>query len=151
MGYTFNRAAFRRVLPITPSTATLLDVYAALVLIELALKEHLNLLSTNQNRGHDVPSLLLRVANNLPAAFAHHKHVCNQLSVSLGDAIAALWCQGTNGAACKAPRSSYPYIRYLRHDSDWPPDHSTSANLVSLATQVARTSSFLKGSIGVSL
>lgn len=124
-----------------------MHVYAGLVLTELALKEHLNLLSTPNNKGHDIPSLLLRLSTKVAS---HHRHVCNQLSAALGNALAALWCQSGKGTPCLAPRSSYPYIRYLRHDSDWPSDHSSSADLATLAVQVARTMNFLQG-IGVPL
>jgi hypothetical protein len=148
MGYSFNRASFSAIGTRIKSPHSLAELYCALVLLELSLKEHLGLINSPANRGHDLPTLLLRLGSTVAP---HHKAACNQLSIRLGNQLSALWSQSGDGVPVRIPRSSYPYIRYFRHDSDWADRCSTTGDLESLSTAVARIHALLRSSLKVAI
>lgn len=133
MPYQYNRNAFRvgGSAPLSP----LVSAYLLLICIELFLKERIPQTSVTHENGHNVPALLHMFGATLPPP---HQASLQALSVSLGNSIGNLWCEGFTGHQ-RVPSRSYPYMRYLRHGSEWNPPHSTDADLQilhSLAGQV---------------
>ena len=129
MSYQYNRNSFQ-----SPG-APLLSVYSLLICIELFLKEKLPVGVVNSRNGHDVPTLLHLFGGTLPHP---HRASLQALSVPLANSIGNLWSEGFSGHV-KIPSRSYPYIRYLRHASEWGIPHSTDGdlqNLYSVAGQV---------------
>jgi len=133
--YAYNRSGFN-----SSAAHQLKSTYCSLVAIELALKESLGKINTTGNRGHDVPGLLQEYAAMKPDA-----GTILALSTQLGTALAALWSQGIRGTEQKVPSNSYPYLRYLRHDSGgWGGSHSTDAELSNLANVVSTAQTLLR-------
>lgn len=146
MNYDYNRKAFRSVCKATgiePLAAT----YCSCVLLELSLKQHLNLTASASNGGHDLPALVHRVGQ----IHSRHAVVCNALQRQLGDSLGKLYSQSRMGVPRSVPMNSYPYIRYLRHDSDWPSDCTSEGDLVALHALLQRVISVLAYTIGVSV
>lgn len=125
MSYSTNRAAFRAVASLNPAPP-LLSLYAALVLLELFLKEYLPSQNLARPSDHDVPRMLKTLATAVHSA---DRGVLNSLAVSLGNSLATVWCDGKSGGAQTVPQHSYPYLRYLRHSNDFPVSHSSDADL----------------------
>lgn len=130
-GYSYNRNNF------SWTRSELAWTYCRLVALELALKEALGFLTTGSNGGHDVPSLLHSFASTrLPAS--PHRAQLLALVLQLRAAISSLWCQGKGGAPVRARENCYPYIRYLRHQTDgWNPEFSGDADVDRLGSVVS--------------
>ena len=143
MEYDYNRRAFQSVLNAT-NVDPLAAAYCLCVLLELSLKQHLNLCTSPSNAGHDLPQLLQRVGLKQPL----HRTTCNALGPQLSALLARLHCQSKDGTARLVPQNSYPYLRYLRHSSDWETQSSEDADLKSLLAHLKRVSFFLKVSVG---
>jgi len=143
MSYQYNINAFR----LTGSTgfSPLLTAYSLLVCIELFLKERLPAGTVNSKNGHDVPVLLHMFAANLQPP---HQASIQALSVTLGNSIGVLWSEGLSGST-KIPSRSYPYMRYLRHQSEWPAPHSSDGDLHSLQAIVGQVHFQLAQATGV--
>jgi hypothetical protein len=146
MDYDYNRKAFRSVRA-TIDAELLVSAYNTCILLELSLKQHLNLCSTSGNGGHNLPYLLQRIGSQ------HGKYlaVCNVLQKQLGDSLHALFSQGRDGKARSVPSDSYPHIRYLRHESDWPSQRSSDADLRRLNGVLQRITSWLITTVKVDL
>lgn len=144
MPYQYNRNAFALIHSIA-GASPLLSAYSLLVCIELFLKERLPAGTVNQQNGHDVPSLLHILAGTLGAP---HQATLQALSVTLGNHIGSLWSEGFTGSRL-VPSRSYPYMRYLRHDSEWIAPHSTDAELVNLNVIAAQVKFHLAQATGV--
>lgn len=143
--YAYNRQAFQ-----SGSSSDLASTYCRLVQLELALKEELGLINCGGNGGHNVPALLTEYGNT-KVANGTKKISINSAAAKMGSGLAALWCQGRHGTAVKVPKSSYPYMRYVRHNGDgWPSPSSTAACVVSLRNEVNNVIAILK-SLGVVL
>lgn len=143
--YAYNRRSFGG----TPTTLT--RVYCRCVALELALKEELSLLSGRGNGGHNVPALLQSFAGAKLASSSPLKSHMSTLSGQLATRLSALWCQDQSGSATQVKAASYPYLRYLRHDSDgWALPRSSNADVQRLESTVNAIWVALK-SAGVSL
>lgn len=104
-----------------PNVSRLAEAYGRLVAIEIAVKESLGQPSA-KNRGHDVPMLLIELANcrDLPP-HSIPKGPMISLAQSLSNLINSLYCNDRTGVATNVPRDNYPYMRYVRHAADmWP-------------------------------
>lgn len=141
--YAYNRASFGG------NSFALGKTYCRCVTLELALKEELALCEGNGNGGHDVPSLLHRYASTL--APSPLKSQVATLAGQLSNRLSALWCQGRYGTAERVRANSYPYMRYLRHQSDgWAPQYSTESDVERVEATVSAIWLALK-SAGVKL
>lgn len=129
-GYSYNRHNF------SWTRTELVWTYCRCVTLELALKEELSLLTSSNNGGHDLPTLLASFANGTLSPSPLRSQIIT-LSTHLAADLGALWSQGKDGQATKVRANCYPYIRYLRHQSDgWTPQHSSDADLQKLAATV---------------
>lgn len=137
---TYNRSAFHSVA--TDNNAhQLARCYCGLVLIELAIKDHLSL----SNVGHNVPLMLDKLGHkhrNLKASL-------NTVKAQLRCALSNLHTVRNNGNADKVRPESYPDMRYIRHTSDFPSQCSTDADLVQLRLCVDRTRAFLRSKVRI--
>lgn len=141
-----NRTAFRaaRTLPNTPP---LLKAYAAMVCLELFLKDHLAATGAKPASDHNVPSLLQELGRRKPS----YTGVLNSLSAQLIAALSALWCETKSGAPGKVRSQSYPDMRYLRHDADWPGNCSADAELLKLVVAVSKIEHSIQQATGNSV
>ncbi len=146
MHYDYNRTAFRSV-SVATGVAPLAMAYCSCVLLELSLKQHLGLVATRGNGGHDLPTLIQR----LGLAHSHHRATCSSLQAQLSRVLVSLHSQGRDGTARAVPSSSYPYMRYLRHSSDWGNSANSDAEIATLLSVVKRITFFLKNSVGVGI
>lgn len=144
MPYQYNRNAFSALHSLA-GVSPLLKAYSRLVCIELFLKEKLPVGTVNHQNGHDVPTLLHQLAATLSAP---HQASLQALSVTLGNQIGSLWSEGFAGSKL-IPSRSYPYIRYLRHDSEWSAPHSSDAELLSLSSVAEQVKFHLIQATGV--
>ena len=106
MAHKYPRVAFGEIvaridLPPLPR------LYAALVTLELALKDDHQGSTGNWTMGHDVPTMMAKFDGSL--------------ATTLGDAIVILRCTDRFGGNSPVSRNNYPHMRYLRHNSDFPP------------------------------
>jgi hypothetical protein len=137
MPYGYNRNAFRD--GPNASSPVLLRTYCSLVALELGLKDFLGLSETAANAGHDLPDLLNRVKER-------DRRTCsslNSIQTQLRRQLTSIRCQGRGGAAQSIPASSYPHLRYMRHESDWPSDASTDSQLHTVLSTVQKLTSSL--------
>lgn len=144
MEYDYNRNAFRTVTTAT-GVAPLVVAYCSCVLLELSIKQHLGMVSAGSNSGHNLPYLVQR----LGLIHSRYRPVCNALQMQLGDALRNLHSQGKNGAPRPVPSDSYPYIRYLRHNSDWIPPSSSDADITALNGLLGRIISLIRNQLSV--
>lgn len=91
--------------------------YGKLVAIEIVLKDHLG--PNGANVSHDVPALLGKVA----AAGAHQTPPIlaaplNSKAQQLSQMLRLLSCSSKTGQRMLVPPSSYPFMRYIFHESD---------------------------------
>ena len=75
---------------------------------------------------HDIPKLLKTLAGHLGVKYSGP---ILSMALQLSTKLANLWCKGKDGNATPLPSHSYPYMRYLRHDSDWESSASTDEEL----------------------
>ena len=144
MSYAYNKATFRSARASAGAPA-LLRIYCSLVVMELGLKEYLGLMNTPQNAGHDVPRLLTLFQVQLPAT--NYSRVMLGVKITqMRGRMSKMYCQGKDGNCQFLPAESYPYLRYVRHDSDWPNSNCADADIDSLGTVVEDVFSFLKRS-----
>lgn len=146
MNYTYNRAAFRSVCD-TPGVHPLADAYCTCVLLELSLKQYLTSTGPLVDHGHDLPTLLQRVG----LKHTRYTFACNALQRQIADALRSLRSQAKDGSPCSIPSRSYPYLRYLRHDSDWPAPSSSDAEISALNGLLKRALDLLRKQIGVNV
>lgn len=93
---------------------TIARLYAVLVAMELALKDAARAVSGNWTSGHDVPTMM----SKFDAA----------LGTTLGNALSQLRCTDQNGNCASVLSKTYPHIRYLRHETDFPPPPDSSSD-----------------------
>ncbi|MCU1326107.1 MAG: hypothetical protein JWN34_1477 [Bryobacterales bacterium] len=144
MNYTYNRAAFRSVCD-APQVHPLASAYCACVLLELSLKQYLSTNVAALYEGHDLPRLLQRVG----LRNSRYALTCNALQRQIADALRGLQSHEKDGNPCAVPSRSYPYLRYLRHSSDWPAPSSCDAEIRALNGLLQRTLDLLRRQIGV--
>ena len=127
MGFTYNRAAFRAPIlsPGAPCPA-LLGAYVSLVAIEIFLKEYLLLYVPKVPATHDVPKMLKMLATHVGAK---HSGAFTSMSTQLSTRLANLWCAAKDGNPCAVPSANYPYMRYVRHSSDWGSSASNDSDI----------------------
>lgn len=135
MPYTFNRNAFRPSLAAGATLPVLLQAYSTMVCLELFLKEHLPAVGQAAPQNHNVPEMLRLLAQTLPPLNAA---TLNSLSIQLGGKLSSLWCEDKAGGPCNVKATCYPYVRYLRHSSDWPAPHSNDADIADLFNVIAQ-------------
>ena len=99
MPHAYNRQAFKS--GISP-TSPLLSLYCSLVLVELAVKDHV----VPRPRGHYVTVWLTNLVNA-------------SLAQQLRTALAKLTCTDANGNPAPVSADRYPDLRYLRHELDY--------------------------------
>lgn len=131
--YDYNRAAFRSVCD-TAGIHPLATAYAGCVLLELSLKQYLAANAVPANDSHDLPTLIQCVGRRN----ARYLALCNALQRQLSDTLRSLYSQGKDGLPCPVPSRSYPYIRYIRHASDWPSPCNSDAEIRILNSLIAR-------------
>ena len=146
MHFDHNRAAFRSVRSAT-GVAPLVVAYCSCILLELGLKQHLNLITTANTAGHNLPYLIQR----LGLAHSRHRVTCIALQSQLTDCLRGLQSQGKNGLPSPVPPNAYPHLRYLRHNSDWVAQASSDTDIALLNALLHRIISFTQSSIGVAL
>jgi hypothetical protein len=139
MNYDFNRKAFRSLRSV-PGLEPLAVIYGGCVLLELSLKQHLGLVQGVCNAGHDLPQLLHRTSLLQPKLSIP----CLTLKTQLENQLNALFTQGRDGNPRPIPAQSYPYLRYLRHDSDWSKDASNDSQIVALRGLIDRIINLLQ-------
>lgn len=127
MTFTYNRSAFRApVMAPDQPCSPLLGAYVTLVALELFLKDQLTLYVASVPASHDIPKLLKTLAGHLGVK---HSGPISSMALQLATKLSNLWCKGKDGNASPVPSNSYPYMRYLRHDSDWNSSASTDDEL----------------------
>lgn len=126
MPHNYNRAAFQDGMA---AANALLVLYCSLVDLELALKDHFA--GASWRRGHAIVDWVSELGE---AALA------NQLANGLG----RLRCTARDGSFAQVLGNSYPDVRYLRHESDWP-GFSTDAELRDVLGIVADIRAALRG------
>ena len=146
MDYDYNRDMFRHIHRST-SLPLLVRTYGTCVLLELSLKQHLGLVSTAHNAGHDLPQLIRKLGQAHPKSAAG----CNALQKQLADSLKKLYCQGRGGTPQKVPPHSYPYMRYLRHANDWPTNSTIESDIVKLDAILQGILTFANINVGVSI
>jgi hypothetical protein len=92
----------------------LVRLYSVLVAMELALKDANRAIAGTWSSGHDVPTMM----SAYDAA----------LGGSLGVALSQLRCTDKFGNTAPVATSNYPHIRYLRHETDFPPPPVSSSD-----------------------
>lgn len=119
----YNKRAFRS----HNSSNDLLVAYCTLVECELDLKV---LLAghTSKRDGHNVPRMLHRMASH----GLINVGLANTIKTKLERALSVIWCQSKDGTAVHVPAENYPYIRYVRHASDWPNEVTTDEQIEDL-------------------
>jgi hypothetical protein len=98
MPHLYNRNAFRN----KGVAVHLIDLYCALVVLELSLKDKM----AAWVGGHDVSDFVSRAGE---AALAQR----------LRTALGTLWCTSTQGTETHVSPARYPDLRYLRHETDF--------------------------------
>lgn len=109
MPHTYNRDAFRAG---ATSGSLLLNLYTSLVVIELAIKDHV----LPRPSGH-------KVADWIGNDFGE-----SALSVQLRNKLGAIYCTDSRGDEATVDANGYPDLRYIRHEVDYP-KKSTDAQL----------------------
>ncbi len=146
MDFDYNRAAFRSVCQAS-GVQPLALAYCYCVLLELGLKQHLSLISSTVNVGHDLPQLVHRFGNQN----RRHLTVCNSFQRQLADALTKLLSQHKNGTAGAVPSRSYPYMRYLRHANDWIAPCSPEQDITDLVLVLQKLIYFFRGKAGIAI
>lgn len=146
MNYAYNRTAFRSVCD-TPGVHPLATAYCHCVLMELSLKQYLAVSASPVNEGHDLPTLIQRVGlkNRRYLGF------CNALQRQLADALRGLHSQGKDGGACIIPSRSYPHLRYLRHESNWPSPCNSDTDIDALNNLLKRITHLFRNEIRLNI
>jgi len=146
MEYYYNRNAFRTATN-APGVAPLVLAYCSCILLELSIKQHLGMVSAGSNSGHNLPYLVQR----LGLTYSRYRPLCSALQMQLGDALRNLHSQGKDGAPRAIPSDSYPYIRYLRHNSDWAAPSSSDADIMALNGLLNRIISLIRNQLRVAV
>jgi len=136
----YNKAGFRAAA--TGESHALPRVYCGLVLIELALKDNLNVPGLK----HDLPIMLRKVS----LANRSHKAAINQHICELTNRLAVLHVSAVDGSPSRARATAYPDIRYVRHTSDWTEQFSTDKEIEDLRICVGKIRAFLKTNLAIS-
>lgn len=146
MHYDYNKKAFRTLLQ-AADIDPLIAAYGGCVLIELALKQALDLTSSMGNGGHNLGMLIDQMAQRQPKQKINY----DALKAQLNNSLKLLFCQGRKGIAQETPTGSYPHIRYLRHTSDWNSDCNTDDEIKSFYALIQRIINHLstKGKISI--
>lgn len=117
MPHAYNRQSF---MAASNCGKPLLEVYAKLVVVELALKDH----SVEWCRGHDIPGMLTTLASAVDGI--------NSLSMQLTTALNRQPCTDKGGTASTVSASRYPDLRYLRHEDDFGAGMAKDSDLLQL-------------------
>jgi hypothetical protein len=136
--HTTNLAAF--VEAASSASHLITRAYFGLVAIELVLKESVAL------KDHNVPSALNKFASRYAVGpLSGCKIRLNALATKLQNDLTRIVAQGMDGNPRRIPAASYPYLRYVRLDSDgWGKPASTLAEMEALASTVAEIRAYLR-------
>ena len=152
MGHTYNRTAFlaTSMATLPPQAPPLVVAYSSLVAIELCLSEYLLGQGDLTLYGHNVPEMIQALQSLLPAGNPT-KGTLNQLVVELQNRLAGLWCVDAKRKTRRVPSRSYPYIRYIRHISDWPQKNCTDAQIQNLINTLQSVKVLLRAVTGMTI
>jgi DNA repair exonuclease SbcCD nuclease subunit len=115
---------------------TLLAVtYCTLVTVELILKRVLSI-----SGNHDIPAMLKTACTIKPK----HQIQLTSFSRQLRNSLQAIYVQDKYGNSRLTPSESYPFIRYFRHNSDWPSPSQAEDEIFSLLNDAKQIQAFLK-------
>jgi hypothetical protein len=146
MANLYTRNAFKHGFNnVTPSMPPLLSAYCRLVTVELILKEHLRAKGIRFRESHDIPTMLQLLANSTTGS---QTATVNSLRTALMTRLMALWCNGLRGIQ-KVPATSYPYIRYVRHASDYTVDFSEEPEIEALENLIQQIQTTLGTITGI--
>lgn len=123
----YSRKSFGAAAALVAATQPLVALYAALVRLELTLKDHDPPL---RHKSHNIPFML------------DHFQIDSSIRVQFENALGSLWVtqKDPNASATNARAASYPDIRYLRHAADHGPVNATDdAALVALLNLVQQS------------
>lgn len=127
MAFTYNRTAFRAPILVPGGPCPpLLGAYVSLVAIEIFLKDHLLQYVSKVPATHDVPKMLKTLSTHVNVKYSG---AFSSMATQLSTRLANLWCAAKDGSPCAVPSASYPYMRYVRHSSDWTSSASTDSDL----------------------
>jgi len=129
------------------SSDHVVNAYLGLVAVELVLKNDTGI------KDHNVPAAIDKFAHHFATG---HLQGCqiklNALAVQLRNAIKAVSVQGVDGNPRFAPVESYPYIRYVRHESDgWSAPFTSEEQAKILSAKVTEIRAYLKTKFGKAL
>ncbi|MEZ2224648.1 hypothetical protein [Microcoleus sp.] len=105
MPHRYNQQSFQ--MGALDSSNLLLCLYCSLVVLELSLKDHFHQ-SSPWKSGHCIIDWL---TNGLGET---------SLGIQLESKLSALYCTHRDGSEVTVNANSYPGIRYLRHETDFP-------------------------------
>lgn len=113
MKHQYSRSAFRKAADNAQGSQNLLaELYARLVHIELALKDHN---PAYNDRIHDIVWMLKELKNPTNSS----QIALNTWKVEqLANSLEKLKCTNIAGSVVSVKASKYPYIRYLIHSSE---------------------------------
>lgn len=116
----------------------LLQIYCRLVECELILKDMLG--AASNRHGHDLLTMIHKAASRklIQAGGA------NVVRSLLEQHLQALWCNSKSGGPAPVPPNNYPYIRYLRHQSDFDSEFVAEEELKALNLATVRFKNALK-------
>lgn len=125
----------------------IIKAYCGLVAVELVLKDAVGL------KNHDVPAAIKKFALKFAIDEMYGcRSRLNSLSTQLSRELSAITTQGTDKVACSCPTSSYPYLRYVRHQVDgWPLPCTTTIQAQELASTVEQIQFYLRKKFNKSL
>jgi hypothetical protein len=139
-----NIKAFLRA---TTDQEPLIRAYCGLVAIELVLKHEVGL------KDHNVIAGLTKFRlNNSTGTKSWSATALISLTDQLRGDIIAIQVNSKFGSPIPTPHESYPYIRYIRFDSDgWPPPHTRAGDVLRLANTIQQLRVFLRTTFGLPL
>jgi hypothetical protein len=131
MAHLYNRNAFANGISLS---APLLSTYCQLCCVEMLLVQYLNRNGIPQKGTHDIPVLLTTLASQ-SGIKPSDVGTINGLSSELMTKLTALKCQGVKSIG-NVRASQYPDMRYVRHDSDFATQSSTTSDITALQAHV---------------
>jgi hypothetical protein len=138
MAHLYNRNAFASGFTLS---SPLVSTYCQLCCIEMMLIQYLKKNGTPTQGTHNIPVLLTTLALQ-PEIAPSDVGTINGFSGGLATKLSSLRRQGVSSIGPVRP-SSYPDIRYVRHNSDFLNNCSTTADIAALQSYVQQIYSTL--------
>ncbi len=135
MEHRFNRRAFGTV--DRSATNPLLESYAVLVAVELALKDALWSADGQWRKLHGVAKFAQDLIDSAhaqatpPVVYERNWKRLQDASIALKEKLSRLVCTDKKGNLSLVG-DQFPNVRYLRHEDDFPADFSTSTDVEEL-------------------